>query len=633
MIQRLLNLSTWATLLLIIQLTGCHSLESHRNTNPYVIRHHTWWNYYARGRLYLQDQEYALAAHDFETALGLRKGARQAYPYDRWKVRTYGVHTLESYFPHRELGVCLYFLNQYDDALTHLETSMQMEPSARTTFYLNRVRTDLAIASAPSPHLSLVTPEPWTSKRTITLSGTATGFNAVARISIAGKAEPIELAKPTIPFSRTLDLKEGQNSIAITVEDVSGKTASSNLMVQADFTPPDIRLSRREKQLEFICRDNIGLKQVTMNGKITAIRKQEVVILLPQPANQAIHLLLEDLAGNQQEWALTKKEVEHLFSTPSAGPPKLKLAQAGQTIELFNPEYELDIRAADDTALTSIQFNGEDILHRPSPLFRTSRRVPLSMGTNSLVVTVEDNDGNYKEQQVTVIRRNPEFLDTHYRLSAVQFPISGELDTIQTGTRIDRIFSQELSEAPARFFLLATANEEEHLKDERNLSAGKMSDPRALLKAGKLLDAELAFHTRTLEDAPGRTIYTEVYTTDGNRKLYTEDVYFENPEELKRSLQALTLKLEQRFPLIKAQVSRLEKQLTINVGSEEGLKKGMRFLVVRSDGDFDSGRVVFHQDHPAELVISKVEPKYAQVILHAEGLDHTIKAGDFVYSR
>jgi len=138
-------------------LSGCLSVQRHSSADPYVLHHHNWWNHYERGRLFLKDGNFAAARKDFETALGLIPGARYPYAMERWRARTYGMHMMEGYFPHRELGICLFELGEYQQALELLETSIQMEPSARAKFYINRSRKQLAQASAPpdsKPHPS-----------------------------------------------------------------------------------------------------------------------------------------------------------------------------------------------------------------------------------------------------------------------------------------------------------------------------------------------------------------------------------------------------------------------------------------------------------------------------------------------
>lgn len=618
-----------SALALLLLSPGCTSLDNHRD--DLEIRHHTWWNYYQRGREHLRQENYALAQQDFETALGIRKGARQAYKHERWRVRTYGMHMMESYFPHRELGISLYHQNRPAAALPLLETSIKMEPTARAKFYINQVKRDLAIAAALPPRLNVRQASTWTAARQTSIEGMATGTNAIAALMINGAPEFIEMAKPVIRFSRKVDLVEGTNRITIAATDLSGKTTTSNLTIFADFTPPEIHLTRQGNALYITCRDNFALKTITQNGKQERLNTNRHILRIDPAKHEILDLHLEDRAGNTVSWSINKKELDHLASQSIPSPPNLEIAQAGQTITIFSPEYELDIFANDDTALKSLQLNGQDLLTRTTPLFRTSRRIPLSIGSNPLIVVAQDNEGNISREKIMVIRRQPEFLDSHYRLSALQFPITGEITS--HSDRIDTLLSAELSAIPPRFFMLATSQEENRIKDERNLSASEWSDPDALLKTGNQLNAELVLRIRSLDDAPGRTIYTQVFDVESSKELFTEDIYYEAPEQLAASIAGMVMKIEQRFPLVKARLSRLERELTINAGSEYGLYEGARFLVVQSNGDFDEGRVLMNSEHPTQLVVSGVEPDRSVVILDDKRMEGSIRDGDFVYSR
>jgi hypothetical protein len=309
------------------------------------------------------------------------------------------------------------------------------------------------------------------------------------------------------------------------------------------------------------------------------------------------------------------------------------MSQAGQTITLFNSEYELAVEAFDDTALIGLQINGCDLISEPVPRVRSSNRVSLSLGTNELVVAAQDNDGNYAEKRITVIRREPEHLDSRYRLTASQFPVTGELSDKNEGRRINHLMAYELAASPPRFFMLATSDEDERLKDELHLSATRLADYRALLKAGKRMNAELIFQTHTVKDAPGRTVYTQVYSVDTNEKLFTEDIYFEDPDQTAESIRGLVMKIEQRFPLIKAQLSRFEKQLSINAGANQGIAQGTRLLIIRSESDFNQGQILYTDQNPSELIVSEVESDRAQVIVRGDFSAVAVQDGDFVFTR
>ena len=75
---------------------------------------------------------------DYQQASALFKDAIKGNPTDKQKVRTYGLHFIE-YFPHRELGVCLYNLGDTAGAQRELKISVQDEPSERANEYLRQI--------------------------------------------------------------------------------------------------------------------------------------------------------------------------------------------------------------------------------------------------------------------------------------------------------------------------------------------------------------------------------------------------------------------------------------------------------------------------------------------------------------
>ena len=127
----------------LILVGGCTSIEEAGETSDRARYLDEWWNFYERGLQRQAVGEHALAREDFERCLGIRPGAVFENATDRWRVRTYGMHMMEGYFPNRELGISLYHLRAYDKAVRQLEASLSQEPSGRAKFYMNRSRKQL----------------------------------------------------------------------------------------------------------------------------------------------------------------------------------------------------------------------------------------------------------------------------------------------------------------------------------------------------------------------------------------------------------------------------------------------------------------------------------------------------------
>ena len=623
--------SLYLLVALTLLLPGCFSIHSYRKADPHQITHHTWWNYYQRGRLYLHEENHTKAKADFETALGLIPGARAPYAQDRWKVRTYGMHMLEGYFPHRELGICLYRMNQPKEALKLLETSISMEPSARAKFYINRIREDLAAEAAPPPDLRITAIPKWSMQKEITVQGTITCSNEITDIEINQTPIFIELAKKQIEFKKVLPLHEGENQLKMFAIDISGKQISTNLIVTADWTPPQIHLQRNGTNLKIICTDNTKLNLVQINNQAFSIYGKEYQHSIPLQ-NDSLLISVSDQAGNSTDWELTSKEVSHLLKNTTPRAPQLKIKNAGKTLVQIAPEYELDIQADDDTALKRLELNGENILTRTTPIFRTAYRIPLTQGTNQLKLVATDFDENCVTQSINIIYRTPEYLDNAFRLTTLQSPLSGEVLDANFAQRVEYLMGNNLTSAPIRFFLLASSKEVPHLTAEQSLSSSELADPRVMLKEGKTLNADLLFISRVLNDDPGQTIYTQVLDARSAEELFIEDIYVEEPEQLPRQLEGLVMKIEQHFPLLKGSVRNTGNKLIINTGETLGAITGMKLLVIRSEGAFEQGHVLMRKKRPIELVISEVESESATVIFqkHSENI---VQEGDYVFSR
>jgi hypothetical protein len=88
-----------------------------------------WYKAYMEGLELLQVGNYSTAENKFQEALSTKN-------QDAKRIRTYGMHFIE-YYPNRELGVCQYFLGNYQLAKEYLEISMKQEPTDRASHFLD----------------------------------------------------------------------------------------------------------------------------------------------------------------------------------------------------------------------------------------------------------------------------------------------------------------------------------------------------------------------------------------------------------------------------------------------------------------------------------------------------------------
>mgnify|MGYP000042567777 CR=1 FL=1 len=102
-----------------------------------------WYNSYEQGLELVNKKQYQMAISKFNEAL-------KARDTDTQKIRTYGMHFIE-YFPHREKGICFYYLGEMQQAQHELQLSMRQQYSARAQQYLTKIQSGSAVEKPPPP--------------------------------------------------------------------------------------------------------------------------------------------------------------------------------------------------------------------------------------------------------------------------------------------------------------------------------------------------------------------------------------------------------------------------------------------------------------------------------------------------
>jgi TolB-like protein len=91
-----------------------------------------YYNYYSTGQDYQEKKDWLRAMQEFRSAMSFEFE-------DAARKRTYGTHFIE-YFPHREMGVCHYYLGEMAEAKKELELSAAYESSERANEFLQLLR-------------------------------------------------------------------------------------------------------------------------------------------------------------------------------------------------------------------------------------------------------------------------------------------------------------------------------------------------------------------------------------------------------------------------------------------------------------------------------------------------------------
>ncbi len=654
--------------------------------SPETIYHHTWWNYYERARLRLQNSNTQGAISDLKICMGLQPGAKYGYPKDQWRARTYGVHFIESYFPNRELGICLFNEGQLKDAKTFLEASMSTAPSGRAKYFLNEVhRQQLQNMQVSTPVIEIPDSSMtrWTNKRNLSLQGVAHGKGRIAALAINGVSEFVELAEQTLPFARSVALTPGLNKIVVEVVDLTGQRASKLMVCNADWAVPSLTIKKMIRHndgslsIDLLCEDNMGLASVTMNNQHLALPKSDINKQLTRTISlkpdDIVTLKITDLAGNSYHKVLSSEvfasvdegnlisghqlassaggESVSSFTLPSLLPltattiaadtmrPSLRLGGIKDSSVVFKEEFFVDGEISDGGGLRSVTINGEPLLSDASlgavkQCF--SRRIELGSGTNTFSIVATDMNGNSTTKSFTVIKKDPEYLAEQYRLS-VGVPPLRQQGNPAVAEAIKFTIEDELLREPARFNLLERDEGWDYIMREQQLSISDLADSRVALKIGSMLPAEMLFLGSVIEEESGITVFVRLVSTESGQVLLTEDVYSQSQDKLDYQTSGLVMKIEQRFPLVSGRI--VEKhggKVVLNLGTQDGISRGTRFLVIQPrppKESIESGLVCMHNDALVQLDIARAKSTSGTATIRPPDAAEAIKEGDHVYAR
>lgn len=626
------------------------------------------------------EDDFAGARAHFERALGLSGQRRYAYAKDAWRVRTYGQHILEEYFPHRELGVCLYRLGEPARAVEMLERSIDLEPSGRAKHYLNLARGAILEGQTllPPEIRTGNPPESWTTLREYMVTGVVHAAGYARHITVNGNSHFIEEARRDQPFSRRVKLVEGDNLLDIRAVDLNGRTSHTQLVCRADWTPPtfmvqDVMYDNGRWQVHGVCADDRALARVEVNGNVqwTAPkggrleRERDVVFEVSRGAAGIVHL--QDVAGNPlsiqiddlalsslvaargaTRWAArasdampdvsggTRKRPASAAVDPAC---RLVVPSQDQAVDVLRDEYLLEIRAEAPGGLVSVTVNTEELLSSGKHgvvQYYAARRVPLALGTNTLVVKARSAGGAVAARKLTVVRRLPDYRSLQYRLAVVVQRPRAVMDEHGLATRLWHMMQAEFVREPARFFLLERDRGWQHVVEEHLLNTGGVADPRARLASGAVLAEDLQVRTRILDSEDGYTLYAGVINAHDESILRETDVYVTEGGNWTYGVGGLVLKIEQAFPLVASRIRAMRPQVGISAGEREGVRPGSRFMVLRDDSGRDElaeAKVILAGERPAELHISEVDDRSGWGALHPGSIAASVRPGYHVFTR
>ena len=588
---------------LILCIPGCttgrvDSSKYVRDGHQYGITDSTrfrgrWWSYYERGRSYSAGGSWEEAERDIKIAL-IKRSTDQ-----RW-ARTYGLHFMPEYFPHREMGIVMYGQGRIEEAERELEYSYNQEPSARAGYYLDKVRTDRITAnnedSAP-PTLEIVSPKPGQpfSQIQTELVAVAHDDTYVGKIEIDGNAFPIQVSKKDIEFSWPITLSPGVNEFEIALTDLSGKTTRETIAFNSDVDGPavsfdspvnvpghiagvvydpagvdtmsitgidisltdtgdnvysfaaDISSEMLNPPLTYEVKDRLGnitQSTIPVDSVLTSGLISDIVLASDtRPKVIPLNNNLLALTMGGQILAVTKAAT----GDPSGTPPKLAMnLSEGQRYLMDEINVQLKIESESD--ITEAEIMGHELQTIPGRKKQTlSRRIPLEAGENIILASVKNADALATEESVKIARELPEYETPDNKLSLAMIEETWRnAGTLDDNTIVGLVSQLQSNLTRSGRFRLVDRAQFEDVLLEQEIST-KLSSRKDRIEIGQMMTADVFVSATVSDDLESVTIITNVTSSETGEIITNVDVT--RPKgELREAIEELGLLLVQEFP-------------------------------------------------------------------------------------
>lgn len=597
---------------------------------------HRWWNYYERALSFAEGSLYEDASADLKKAIGGRDK-------DQRMARKYGMHFVEDYFPHRELGIVYFYMGRYDEAEMELEKSLSQVDTGRAKYFLNEARKALLERSAedaapPVINVVSVSESEATNSFRLTLEGDVEDDFYASKIAINEEPLFVELSAKKLPFSKEIKLKKGLNTIKISSSDLLGKETEKEIKVIADYEGPSLNfnnyydgqvIAEKKILLKGTLVDATGVRTLKINSTVYVYGDDKTVAFaFPvdlNPGENRIPFAATDIAGNT-----TRGEITLLSADPSAKsdarnqyallhrPGSLKPAAhqydgsdilyADLSGRIYaadsrknNAAFRLNIKDLRDTEtvyldriyldgsvagsnkINSVTINDSPLLIVPGKTIYFNQLLDLKKGENRFIIEATDEKGNKKSRTITIVRRIQEERKLGSRMSLAVLPFKKEGATTIAGDRVYNNLVGAILEQE-RFNIVARGEDLEAVIRELKFSLTDLVDKDNAVKVGKLVAAEGILMGTVIESRDSIEIYVRLINTETSIIMEAKDVYGQGKtfDEIQYLAKGLAWKLKNSFPLIEGIV--IEKsgsEIFADFGRINGIKENMKFIVFR----------------------------------------------------
>ncbi|MGA1824784.1 MAG: hypothetical protein ACMUIP_08975 [bacterium] len=622
-----------------------------------ITYHEDWDSSYRRGISCMEGGCYEYAMEEFDKAISERF-------HDQRLARPYGVHVRKEYFPHREKGICLFFQENFEEAIEQLLLSITHQPSARAKHYINLARL-AKITKDQSDHYPPDITVTWppeqysTNESTIELSAIAHDDQFVSSLIINQDPLFLEMAQKEIPIIQRVRLQPGINTIEIEAQDLLGKSETLTRHVTLDQTGPLVFLKKIHvsKNNTFKVRgalyDPAGVKEFTIDDKEVPLNEEDGIFFLmttmdlSKKKDTPCRFSAKDRLGNE-----TKGEIS-VFASPrrklislaclgdyvpcavlshadSPGNTQIRISNLPKVT--FSPEIYIDGEIETEYELSGITINNlqvldcDPILHAKMMkrimafLFKGSEKsislqrhyyfsgvIPLHEGTNKISVSARCSDMKEVIKKAVLVKRKiPAALDNPLKvIIPTQEPsFKGNSDFSNIGSRLYYWFvNLERFQILERHFL-------EEILLEKRLELSEISKPKNLKLISQLTPADSVLHWRAHSYTGGMEIVAHL--TDASTSMIVGpelDVFITSSDsaQIDKKTKGLALKFKQVFPLCQGEITQIKgMKIKVNMGRGLGLIRGMRLNIFRDDFEVLAEARVIKLD--ADYLVAEILP-------------------------
>ncbi len=599
---------------LLFLLSSCQPLPVEEGI-PF-IRRPNWWNFYHRGIAYSKKGRWADAATDFETALGKQKGAIYPEINEKRRAKTYGLHFLNDYFPHRELGICYYQQGFNALAEKELSTSIGMVSSSRAKSYLNKVRhaqfMQLKDETPDSIKFDINLPDDveLLNQPLLNVAGNITSPYHIEKVSVKHKPLFVELAEMTFAFDQKIRLSPGAQTLVIEASDLAGNRAKWEKSLIVDLDGPTISFTPNSSQpkeyIDVIIRDNHELKAIRVDEKnidLPASKKKSFRIEIPLKPKRNIKIKATDKVGNEtivqsQVEGLMKASIESRKLNPDTRqasaprkqawpgvisdvqlvsadvslpkklddtiPPKMQLFpnienQVSVTTELYVLDLEVSDSGFVDTVTVALNDQSQTRRLGDEKLikYRFTQTFELQPENNTLSIKIRDKAGNEKKQSFTILRK----LDYRWRedLRVTAQVLPPEKSAISKVKDIDiySLFVESLLFNPKRLNIIERDPETmQRILMEFKLAESSLADKLKAIKTGKLKTSDwlLKEHLTEWSGEANWDLVISIIDVSTSEYILTTDIHFNgyDSDHVEFQLRGLVDKIHQQLPTASA---------------------------------------------------------------------------------